>query len=366
MIKGIAPALRFARGWKGHAGEIRELELMVERNDRAVPATLFLPSGASTPLPAWVILHGLTRPGRHHPTLLRFVRALAGSGAAVLVPEIPEWRELYLAPDEARETLRASVLLLDEREETARGRIGAVGFSFGVPQVLIAAADPSLRGHLQAAAGFGGYADLNRTFRFLFSGEHEWGGRTYRGHPDPYGRWVVGGNFLARVPGFEDATDVAEALLALARIAGDLQVASWTNRFDSVKEELARTVHPARRGLFTAIAPPGADLPPRDLAEELAPALARTTREASPHSEAGPFLGQVAVPTRLIHGREDRLIPFTESLRLREAFPPTADIRLHITGLFAHSQRNRTVKAAGEIREQLQFLWTLMDLLALP
>lgn len=282
-----------------------------------------------------------------------------------MVPEIPEWRDLYLAPDEARDTLRASVLLLDEREETASGRIGALGFSFGVPQVLIAAADPELRGHLRAVAGFGGYADLDRTFRFLFCGEHEWEGRTYRDRPDPYGRWVVAGNFLARVPGFEDATDVAEALLALARVAGDLQIPSWSGRFDPVKDDLVRKIHPSRRELFTALAPPGSELPPADLSEHLAPALARTTREASPYSEAGPFLEQVSVPARLIHGREDRLMPFTESLRLRESFPPTADVRLHVTGLFAHSQRNRARQALAELREQLQFFWTMTDLLAL-
>ena len=36
--------------------------------------------------------------------------------------------------------------------------------------------------------------------------------RVYRMDPDPYGRWIVGGNYLTRIPGLEDAGDVASAL----------------------------------------------------------------------------------------------------------------------------------------------------------
>jgi hypothetical protein len=65
---------------------------------------------------------------------------------------------------------------------------------------------------------------------------------------------------------------------------------------------------------------------------------------------------------RLIHGRADRLIPFSESLRLREAFPPEADVQAYLTGLFAHSQRHRR-RGPAEISEQLRFLRVMTHLL---
>ncbi len=365
MISGLGRALRFARYWRGTHKGLREEEVEVMRSDGPVPATLLHPPH-SRPLPGWIVLHGITRPGRRHSTLVRFVRALAGSGAVVLVPEIPEWRELYLATDEAIDTIGASVSFLEAREDMAPGRLGAMGFSFGVPQLLAAAADPAIGGRIAAVAGFGGYCDLDRLFHFLFFGEHEWEGHVFRDIPDPYGRWVAGGNFLPKLPGFDDATDVADALLTLARVAGDRQIPSWEAEFDPLKTDLMAELHPSRQELFRAFAPPSSQLPPSRWAEELAPALARAIRESSPYSEPGPFLDRISSPVRLMHGREDRLIPFSESLRLGAAFPPEADVRVRLTGLFAHSRRDRRVRAIDNLRGQLHFLWIMTELLGLP
>jgi pimeloyl-ACP methyl ester carboxylesterase len=365
MILGLKRALAFAWKWRGGATEIHEEEVEVQRGDRPVPGTLFHPGYARSPLPGWVVLHGVTRPGRRHPTLLRFVRALAGTGANVLVPEIPEWRELDLAPDEAAATIRASVLHLSTVEGTRPDRIGVMGFSLGVPQVLLAATDPSLRGRLRAVAGFGGYGDLDRTIHFLFKGEHEWQGTVQVIDPDPYGRWVVGGNYLTRVPGFEEAGDVARALLSLARGAGDLQVGAWEACYDSFKEELVHEIHPSRRDLFRAFAPPTGQTPPDELARRLAPALADAARRATPFSEPMSFLDRISVPVRLVHGRGDRLIPFSESLRMAEAFPARADVRVYLTGLFSHSQEDTESGGGAGVEEQLHFLRILSDLLTL-
>ena len=365
MIVGIKRALGFAWKWRGGATGIQEDEVEVQRGDRSVPATLFHPNYARFPLPGWVVLHGVTRPGRHHPTLLRFVRALAGTGATVLVPEVPEWRELYLAPDEAQATIRASVLHLAETEGTLPDRIGVMGFSLGVPQVLLATTDPSLKGRIRGVAGFGGYGNLDRTIHFLFHGEHKWEGKSHVADPDPYGRWVLGGNYLTQVPGFEDAGDVAQGLLSLARRAGDLQVGAWESCYDSVKQDLLREIHPSRHDLFRAFAPPTGRAPPKELSSQLVPALAEATRAAAPYSEPISFLDRIAVPVRLVHGRGDRLIPFSESLRLAEAFPPTADVQVYLTGLFSHSQMDTAAGAEGGVEEQLHFLRILSDLLTL-
>ncbi len=365
MIRGLTRALNFAWKWQGGATGIREDELEIQRGDRSVPATLFHPDHARSPLPAWVVLHGITRPGRHHPMLLRFVRALAGSGAAVLVPEIPEWRDLILVQDEVGATIRASVLRLEEMPEAYPAHIGVMGFSLGVPQVLLSATDPELDGRLGGVAGFGGYGDLDRTLRFLFEGEHEWMGKTVRTDPDPYGRWIVGANYLTKAPGFEEANDVAEALLTLARDAGDLQVGAWEAGYDKLKEELQEGIHPSRRELFRAFAPSSGHTPQRELSRRLAPALAAAARAAAPHADPLSFLHKISLPVRLVHGRGDRLIPFSESLRLGAAFPPAADIRVHLTGLFAHSQLDQDPGIRGGVEEQLHFVRILSDLLTL-
>ena len=41
---------------------------------------------------------------------------------------------------------------------------------------------------------------LERTLACMLTGDHEWDEQTYQLEPDPYGRWVVGGNYVTRVP----------------------------------------------------------------------------------------------------------------------------------------------------------------------
>jgi len=365
MLRGFAKALRFQRGWNGAAPRVREMEVEIWVETAPVPATLYLPEKASSGLPGWVILHGITRPGRHHPTLLRFVRALAGSGAAVLVPEIREWTELRLAPERAAAILKASVLALADREETAQGRLGAMGFSFGAPQVLMAGANPELSPHLSVVVGFGGYADLEKTLSFMFLGEHELDGEAYSVDPDPYGRWVVAGNYLPAAPGFEEATDVAEALIRLAKAAGDAQVGAWEDVYDGLKEKLESEIHPARREIFRALAPTTGTPAPRDLTERLVPALTQAAQEESARQDFMSDLADIRVPVRLIHGRQDHLVPFTETLRLARSFPPGADVRTYITGLFSHSQSDGGGDILRQMADRVRFLHMMSEILGL-
>jgi pimeloyl-ACP methyl ester carboxylesterase len=356
MFKGLSRAIRFGTAWKAEAPRVVESELEISHAGGTFDATLFLPEGFFGPLPGWVTLHGITRSGRKHPTLVRFVRALSASGAAVLVPEIPEWREMYLAPAEAEDTMRAAILALANREETQPGRLGAMGFSFGAPQALMAGTDPELIPHLRAVASFGGYFDLERTARFLFTGEHEWRGDRYRIEPDPYGRWVVGGNFLSETEEYGDTGAVAGALLDLARSAGDVQVPSWDPIHDTRKKELEAALPEAGRGLFRAFAPDAGTRMPPSQDDHLIRALAKAARGVSPRFDIGSRLKDIRVPVRLIHGRQDRLIPFSETLRMAEGFPPGFNVRVFLTGLFSHSQRNPDREPAKALREQLGFL----------
>jgi pimeloyl-ACP methyl ester carboxylesterase len=365
MINGWNRALRFGKGWKLGASGLQESEVEIPTPLGPVPATYILPQGAAPPLPGWVTLHGITRPGRKHPTLIRFVRALANSGAAVLVPEILPWRELELAPLEASQILKASILELAGRRETDPHRLGAMGFSFGSPVVLMAGADPELIPHLKVVTGFGGYADMERTTRFLFRGTHDWEGDHYDMEPDPYGRWVVAGNFLSRVPGYEASGDVARALIRLAAEAGDTKVPSWEFHFESRQAQLEADIDPGRWQLFRDLALAHGVRTPEGLARELAPALAKAALATSPLLDPPRHMKDVRVPVRLIHGRGDRLIPFTETLRLAESFHEETPKRVYLTGLFSHSQRDEGNALFGEIGEMSRFLHMMSDILGL-
>lgn len=358
--------LRYTRAWLSGRDDVRARELWLDRAGTPIPATLLTPGDVPGPLSAWVVLHGITRPGRTHRQLVRFTRALAEGGAAVLVPEVPEWRALDLAPDLTVPTVLACLDALAGLDGLiAPGPRGLLGFSFGAPQALTATADPRLARQIAGVVGFGGYCDLERTIVFQFTGRHEYGGTQHHLRPDPYGRWIVGANYLTRVSGLEDAAPVARALRQLAAEAGDAGVISWDPRFDTTKERLRRTLTPTDRGVFDLFAPPDGGEPSPSAAEELAHRLAQAARRMDPGLEPAPLLAGVRGPVHLLHGRQDHLIPFTEMQRLRDALPDDVESHGTVTRLFGHSAQDPFPGVREGAREAGAFLRALSGALGL-
>lgn len=364
MIPSVRTA-RFLRAYlRDGAGPFRQEEIRVEIGGEAREATLYLPERRG-PAPGWVVLHGLTVPGRHHKAMTRFVRSLAATGAAVLVPDVPAWRALRLDVGAARTTLADASHWLARRPEVRPGGVGTVGFSFGATQALMAMADPAVQRDVRAVVGFGGYCDLQRMLRCLFTGEHEWQGEQFRLDPDPYGRWIIVGNYLTLIPGYEGMGAVARGALELAVEAGRVGAWAWEPEYDPTKARIRAGLSPAERELWDVIAPPSGS-PPADmaLAHALGEAFSAVAPEKDPGLDPRPHLGDVRGRVVLSHGREDRLIPFTETLRLRTLLPPAARPAVTITGLFAHSSHAGWMHPLDRVREAGLFIRLLNDALA--
>lgn len=339
--------------------------MVLDRGDLRVPATLARPKGADGPLPAWVVLHGITRRGRSHAQLQRFTRALVESGAVAIVPDVPEWRELDLVPRLTVPTLRAAIVGLRDSGWARDEPVGVMGFSFGAPHAIVATAHPSLASDIAGSVAFGAYCSLDRTIRFLMTGVHEWSGRTYRVRPDAYGRWIFAANYLTAVPEHARAADVAFALRSLALLAGDLGIASLDASLDPHKTTLRQSVAEDRRWLFDLFAPPSDQPPARELAAGLAEALTVAARPADPLGEPERAFGGVARPVHVLHGRYDALIPFSEGLRLRNALPASTWSRATVTRLFGHSGEESYAAALRSARELPRFLQALRGILRL-
>ena len=353
----MLPVLKFAREHaRPGSFAIETEETTYERDGEVLEATLYRPPrfrhGA-----AWVVLHGLTVPGRHHESLVRFARALAATNALVFVPDIPEWRDLRLATAVSVPSIRAAVHALSRRPEVDPGRLGLIGFSFGATQALVAAADPAIAAILNGIAAWGGYCDVRSLFRFGIDGRHELDGRIYTIEPDPYGRWIIGANYLPLVSGYEDHHEVARALRALALEAGRRRVYAWDPVYDPLKRQLRERLPAHGRDLFDLFAPPSGQ-PIRDVpwALAIADALATAALAAEPILDPGPALPHLTTPVLLAHGRDDRLIPFTQSVRLARALPPGILRNATITALFSHSGGTQAgLGVLGKLREGFRF-----------
>jgi dienelactone hydrolase len=363
MRKISSRVIRYGRAWIVGPGDVVEEEVTIDRDGTPIPATIVRPRGMPPPLPAWVALHGITRPGRAHTQLVRFTRSVASAGMAVIVPEVPEWRELSLSPHLTVPTVAAAIQGLRDLRLARSDQVGLVGFSFGAPHAIASAAAERIRDDVAGVCGFGGYCSIEDTIRFMMCGRHAWGGTEHHLRPDPYGRWIVGANYLTTVPGHSDAGDVAQALRALARHAGDVGDPSWDPVYDPVIHRLRSDVAPGRRSLFDLFAPlSGAEVSPEP-ADELAEALAEGGRRKDPLIDPTEAFRRVEADVHILHGRRDHLIPFTESLRLAEALT-RADSRLTVTRLFGHSSQER-VPIGAALTELPAFVRALSDVLTI-
>ncbi|HSG09009.1 MAG TPA: hypothetical protein VLA36_11675 [Longimicrobiales bacterium] len=364
MARAGPRTFRYVRSWLTGRDDVREREIVVDRDGTPVPTTLLTPGSPAPNLPAWIILHGITRPGRAHRQLARFTRALAETGSAVLVPEVPEWRALDLCPSFTVPTVLACLEGLRSLGPLVSTEPpGLVGFSFGAPQALGASAHPDLKNRLAGIVGFGGYCSLERTLVFQFTGRHEHEGETHHLRPDPYGRWIAGANYLTSVPGMEDFHEVAAGLRQLAARAGDEGVMSWDPRFDAFKVDLRARLAPRHREVFDLFAPPSHQEPDASEGEELAHKLAAAGRRVDPLIEPGPSLSSVPGPVHLLHGRQDHLIPFTELYRLEAALPRDIETHAIVTRLFGHSSQDPFPGVVDGLRESTGFVRALSRIL---
>ena len=352
MLRGAMRAVRYGRGWKKDAA-VELHETTVDRDGTSLPATFAVPASHRGDLPGWIVLGGVTSMGRFHPQLARFSQALAASGAGVIVPDVPEWRDLRLEPGVTVPTVKAALRSLEQRPEVRSGKVGLIGFSFGAPQAAIASNHADLAGRIAAVGSFGGYCDLERTVRCQLTGLHEWEGVTHRLDPDPYGRWVLASNYLTRVPGCEEAVDVASSLRRLALSATEQRLPAWDAGHDALKDELRGCLAARWQALFDLFAPASASsLVGGDEPEEMAIGLAGACRSSAPLLDPTLELGQLSVPVHLFHGRGDRLVPYTESLRFKKALSERLSAKVTVTRLFAHSADHRPSSVATLVRER--------------
>ena len=355
---------RALRSWLTGRSPVEEYETVLSRGDREVPASITLPGGGGRNLPGWVVLHRVTRPGRFHPTLLRFVRALASSRAAVLVPQVPEWVDLKLEPELTLPTVRAALDGLRSLPDTSDGPYGLIGFSFGAPQAVIAAAHQDVSEQLAGVVGFGGYCDVASMVRFQMTGRFEWGGATHRLRPDPYGRWIMGGNHLTSIPDYQDAQDVADALRHLAIEAGERRILASDPSYDTLKEQLKEQVSRDRREIFDLFAPPSDREPAETEAERITPLLTRAAIPSAPPAAPSPSPGSTGAALRANQGRKGPLSADTEPGRREAAFPEEERVDETITARMEHSEQGGRLASMGkEISEGVKLLRTLGRLL---
>lgn len=271
---------------------------------RGHTADLYLP-GAGVPAAAIVLVPGAVPLGKDDGRLVAFAHTLARARFAVLVPELSGFRELRLHPGNAREVADAFVYLASHPHLAPAGRAGIGAFSYALGPAVLAALEDDVRDKVHFILGVGGYHDLPRTIGYFTTGRFEFGGRWNYLEPDQYGKMVFANSSQPYLPALDRAIlDRMVAIRLQDRTADISHLAHGFGPGGRTVDALLTNTDPARVPQLLAA------LPPRLRADIAALSL---------HNKD---LARLSARLILVHGKNDNLIPYPESIALAAAVPP--------------------------------------------
>lgn len=290
---------------------------------------------------ALVLVPGVVVAGKDDPRLVAFARTLARAHFRVLVPEVPGLRNLQIDPADSA-IIADAVAWLAQREGGGR-QVGLVALSYAAGPALLAALDRRVCRQVGFVLSIGGYHSSVETITFITTGRfRDRPGAPWReGNPYPYGKWV----FVRSNAALLDDPAEQAALRAIA----DRRLADFT----ADTTDLEMRLGPQGRAVLALLDNRDPDRVP-ELIAALPPGVQRSIAALDLSRQD---LSHLRARLILIHGRDDSIIPYTESESLAAAVPPGRS-DLHIIGNLSHVELG-----PGGLRDTLALWQAIYDVL---
>ena len=268
-----------------------------------------------------VLVPGVTPDGKNDAKLVAFAVTLARARFAVLVPDLKGLRALKVRSEDAGEIADAIRHLAARNDLGGSQRVGIAAISYAVGPAILATLTDGLDERVQFVVAIGGYHDVEAVITFFTTGHfRERADQPWRQmKPNAYGKWV----FARSNADLLSAESDRKALSAIARRKmADL---------DADVDDLVTTLGPPGRAVY-------------DLLENQNPARVTSLIEALPDNVRreiaaldlkGRMLAGLSARMILVHGRDDDIIPYSESIALSSAAERTS---LFVIDSMAHSE----------------------------
>lgn len=271
-----------------------------------------------------VLVPGVHPAGKDEPRLVAMANTLARAGFSVLVPDIPSLRKLKIRITQVQEIADALAYLISRQDLAPHGRAGIFAFSYAVGPSILAAAREGSRHQVRFIFGVGGYYDLHAVATFFTTGYFKVDGIWHYIKPNHYGMWV----FALSNADFLTSRKDAETIRAIA----------WRRLKHPEKgvEDLVRRLGPDGKALYTFLTNQD-----REKAAGLFAQLPEPIRaEVEALNLRTKDLSRITARVILVHGRNDSIIPYSESVALAAALPQD-QVELYIVDDLAHVDLGR-------------------------
>ena len=344
LVESARLGLEAGEGAGGHQSiGPQEVTLAGQQGDLYRPATAHA---------ALLMVPGVTPQGRDDPRLIAFASTLARHGFLVFVPELPGLRALHVGVDDADAIARSANALATCFPAGVQPRFAAAGISYAVAPVVLAALKEPTRRRVGLIVGIGGYYDIVASITYLTTGyfrptpEASW----HRGTPEADARWFFVLAGATHMPQRDDRELLIE--IAKARLAGsDAELVGPVGRLGA-----------DGRAMLTLAENTDPDRVPQLLAALPAPVRADIERLDLKRYP----LATLNADLLLIHGRDDPLVPATESRALAAAVAPGRAQVVVVTNLSHVEIRPGGIMDSFRLWSAAYRLLTLREVLSVP
>lgn len=266
---------------------------------------------------AMVFYHGATPYAEDHTILDRLAKSMAVAGLTVYIPRLPRLQRLYI-DGTSGEAMAGVYRQICDRDGWRDRQVSLIGFSFAGGLLLKALLEEEWGsvGHGEVMT-FGTYCSLEASLRFILTGRASFGKTAIVMSPDHWGQVIFFHNFVDHIKRPFDKEVLNTAL-------------GYYVRGEDEAGEKAKLNLPTReREILDTILEPSSEAGHK-MAEEIIHHARPSMKEYSPMT----FSSKIDHRVWVLHGDEDKAVPYTEALALKKLLGRKA--RMHIVRNFGH------------------------------
>jgi esterase/lipase len=286
-------------------------------NGEITPLRIFKPKKAQKT--TFILFPGASPFAEDHPGMIGLATTIMNLGYNVFIPRIPPLKALIIKSENVEWFARAYEQII-HRDDVDQTNVAIIGISFGGSLLLKATLDERIKSNPpRSVLIYGSYFDLESGLNFLLTGEIEHEGEVQHIIPNDWGLTVMFHNFLKTVDAGFDTTHV-EAVIA-ARVAEKLDV----------MERLKANLNKDDLVFIEAILSGKCNPQITKVAMAIMNIQKESLRKISPSS----FCEEIAMKIFIMHGANDSMVPYTESVKLGTSLPNN---KLLISYIYEHKE----------------------------
>ena len=266
-----------------------------------------------------IIFPGASPYAEKHPGMIMLANALRNAGYHVFLPRIPNLKKLKLVKDNVEWFIHCYLELLKHSFVDSKN-IMVVGMSYGGANLLKSCLDNRIKKNPpKSILSYGTYFSIDTALNFFLTGKINYKNKTFNINPHEWGMIVMFYNFLSTIDTSYDQATITKLL--------KYRIEDKFDDVDKIKSNLtSKDLNFVNKILSGKITPE---------LKLLIDQMLEKNKELLEYLSPNFWAENIEYKTFIIHGANDSMVPFTESIFLSKSIPNS---KLLISFLYEHRE----------------------------